>query len=302
MIKYSYAVPLLGWPISYPNVMRIDLTRAGVLAALIAVLAQTGGAQATYRNTDIGRPLQIEDALAVDRYALDFHVSPIAVTLGTESSRRWSASPGLSYGLLPRTQIDFAIPVASFGRGAGGRKGIAGIDVGALYNFNAESATFPALAVRGSLLLPIGNAAPASAHPVIAALATRALAGFRVHLNARYAFRDEPLEASEEDASRTANAGVVRWLTGLAADRAFPRTSLLLVAETYATQPLNAAEDVRWHVGTGLRYQLNPRVTADLGLSGRITGPERSWSLTFGLGRVTAVRSLLPGVGPWGGR
>lgn len=280
----------------------IDLRYAVVAASLLVASAQTAGAQQTYRNTDRGRPLGVEDATALARYALDIHISPVALTLGTDSSRQWSASPGVSYGLLPRTQIDVTVPVASIGRGDGRRTGIAGIDVGALYNFNAESATFPALAVRGSLLLPIGNAAPASAHPVVAALATRAVAGFRVHLNARYAFRDEPLAAPAEDSRRTANAGVVRWLTGIAADRAFPRTSLLLIAETYATRPLNAAADVRWHVGTGLRYQLNPRVTADLGLSGRITGPERSWSLTFGLGRVTAVRSLLPGAGPWGGR
>lgn len=282
--------------------IRIEPKWAVVAAILFAASAQIAAAQVTYRNTTRGRPLQIEDATALDRYALDIHVSPVALTLGTDSSRRWSASPGLSYGLLPRTQIDITVPLASIGRGAGRRTGIAGVDVGALYNFNAESATFPALAVRGSVLLPLGSAAPASAHPAMAALATRALAGFRVHLNAQYAFRDQPRKLSAEEASRTASAGVVRWMTGIAVDRAVPRRSMLLIAETYASQPLDDSEDVRWHVGTGFRYQLTPRVTADLGVSARITGPERLWSLTFGLGRVTAIRSLLPGVGPWGGR
>lgn len=282
--------------------IRIDPKWARVGAILLVVSAQTTAAQVTYRNTDIGRPLQVEDATALDRHALDIHVAPVSLALGADSSRRWSVRPGLNYGLLPRTQVDIAVPVASTGSESDRRIGVAGIDLGALYNFNVETATFPALAVRGSVLLPVGRAGPASAHPVVAALATRALAGLRVHLNARYAFRDEPRAASAEALTRTENAGVVRWMTGLAADRAFPRRSMLLMAETYATQPLNSAENVRWHVGAGLRYQLSPRVTADVGVSGRVTGPQRSWSLTLGLGRVTAVRSLLPGVGPWGGR
>lgn len=284
------------------SVIRTGPLCAGVTAILLAAFAQVAAAQVTYRNTDIGRPLRVEDATALDRYALDVHISPVTFAWGADSSRQWSASPGLSYGLLPRTQIDIAIPLASTGRGTDRRTGIAGLDIGALYNFNAETTTFPAFAMRGSMLLPVGEAGPASAHPVVAALATRALAGFRVHLNGSYAFRDETLDISAEEERRTADAGVVRWLTGIAVDRTLPRRSMLLIVETSASQPLDPAEDVLWNIGAGLRYQLTPRVTADLGISARLTGPERLWSLTFGLGRVTAVRSLLPGVGPWGGR
>lgn len=287
----------------YPHpasVIRIDL-RWPVIVAILLAAAQTAAAQVTYRNTSLGRPLRVEDATALDRYALDIHLSPVSLVLGANDSRQWSAKPGLSYGLLPRTQVDISVPVASIGRGADRRTGIAGIDIGALYNLNAESATFPALAVRGGVLLPIGSAAPASAHPVLTALATRQFVGFRVHVNAQYAFRDATLIGPGDKTSRAANASVNRWLAGFAIDRTLPRRSMLVTAETYASSPLDSAEDVRWHIGTGLRYQVTPRVTADVGVSGRITGPGRSWALTFGLGRVTAVRSLLPGMGRWGG-
>lgn len=256
----------------------------------------------TYRNTDIHRPVRVEDATALDRYALDVHISPVSMTLGSDRSRQWSATPGLSYGLLPRTQIDISVPVASTGSGGSRRTGIAGLDLGALYNFNAETATFPAIAVRASVLLPVGPAGPVSAHPAVTALVTRTLAGFRVHFNGQYTFRDQPVDVSPEEASRAADAGIARWMTGVAVDRTFPRRSMLLIAETFASRPLGSAEDVFWRVGTGLRYQATPRVAADLGVSARMTGPERLWSLRVGLSRATSVRSLLPGVGPWGGR
>ncbi len=279
-----------------------SLRNAVVATILLAGVARVTTAQATYRNTDIGRPLRIEDAIALDRYALDMHLAPLSFAWSRNRVRQWSVTPGATYGLLPRTQVDIAIPFTSVDDAGARRSGLAGINLGALYNFNTESATLPALAARGSILLPVGGVGPASSHPVLAAVATRSLAGLRLNLNAQYAFLAQPPGTTAAQARRTADAGVVRWLVGIAADRAFPRRSLLLGAEAYASQPLDETQRARWHVATGLRYQLTPRVTADLGVTARISGLERPWSFTFGLSRVTAIRSLRPGLGPWGGR
>lgn len=268
------------------------------MTALAVVFCANAEAQMTYRNTDIGRPLRMEDAVALDRYALDLYLSPVAFAWSGDR-RGWVVTPGATYGLLSRTQIDVRVPLSTMSGGDGGGNGLAGVYLGALRNLKGESGMIPALAVRGSILLPVGNAGPASAHPALAALATRTFAGMRVHFNAQYSFRDRPGTVTPEEARRTADAGVVRWVTGAAIDRVFPRRSLLLTAETYATQPLDETLDSQWNVGTGLRYQLSPRLTADLSISTNITGPPRAWSLRFGLGRVAAIRSLLPGVGPW---
>ena len=269
------------------------------VAAAVSFAFSTGTeAQATYRNTDIGRPLRLEDAVPLDRYALDLHVSPVALAW-SDGARWWAVTPGATYGILPRTQIDVSVPVASSDWGAGRRTGLAGVNLGALRNLMRERSMLPAVAVRGSVLLPLGSAGPASTHPSLAALATRTLRLVRVHGNAQYSFRDSR-DATADEARRTAAAGVVRWRTGVAVDRAFPRRSLLLAAETYATQPLDESRDAHWTVGAALRYQLTAAVTADLGLSVQVSGPERPWSLNLGLGRVTAIRSLMPGLGPWG--
>lgn len=274
---------------------------AGAATALLVVFCASAEGQVTYRNTDMARPVRIEDAVAFARYALDLYLSPVAVTW-RDGEQGLAVTPGATYGLMSRTQIDLRIPVSVTSAGDSGETGIGGVYLGVLRNLKTEGAVVPALAVRGSVLLPVGNAGPASAHPALTALATRTIAGTRIHFNAQYSFRDQPRTLTREETTRTARAGVVRWMTGVSIDRALPRRSLLLTAETYASQPLDETLDSQWTVGTGLRYQLSAGLTVDLGISTNFTGPDRVWSLTFGIGRVTAVRSLLPGVGPWGGR
>ena len=273
---------------------------AGAATALLVVFCASAEAQVTYRNTDIARPVRIEDAVAFARYALDLYLSPVAVTW-RDGEQGLGVTPGATYGLMSRTQIDLRIPVSITSAGDSGETGISGVYLGVLRNLKTEGAVVPALAMRGSVLLPVGNGGPASAHPALSALATRTIGGTRIHVNAQYSFREQPLTSTPEEARRTARAGVVRWVTGVALDRALPRRSLLLTAETYASQPLDDTLNSQWIVGTGLRYQLSVGLTVDLGISTDLTGPDRVWSLTFGIGRVTAVRSLLPGVGPWGG-
>lgn len=273
---------------------------AGAATALVVVFCASAEAQVTYRNTDISRPVRIEDAVPFARYALDLYLSPVAVTW-RDGGQGLAVTPGATYGLMSRTQIDLRIPVSTTSAGDSGETGIAGVYLGVLRNLKTEGVVVPALAVRGSVLLPVGNAGPASVHPALAALATRTIAGTRIHFNAQYSFRDQPRTLTPEETLRTARAGVVRWMTGVAIDRALPRRSLLLAAEVYASQPPDETLDSQWSAGTGLRYQLSTSLTVDLGISTNLTGPDKAWALTFGIGRLTAVRSLLPGVGPWGG-
>lgn len=278
---------------------RKRLRCAGAGTALLVAFCASAEAQVTYRNTDILRPVRIEDAGATARYALDLHLSPVTVTW-SDGEQGFAVTPGATYGLMSRTQIDLRIPVLMTPAADSRATGISGVYLGVLRNLKTEGAVAPALAVRGSVLLPVGNAGPASAHPALTAIATRTVAGTRIHVNAQYSFRDQPPTLTQDAIRRTVQAGVVRWMTGVAIDRTLPRQSLLWTAETYAAQPLDETLDSQWHLGAGLRYQVNARLTADLGISTNLTGPERVWSLTFGVGRVTAVRSLLPGLGPWG--
>lgn len=272
------------------------MTRSAILArtALLGVVllaASSASAQTDYYNTDRGRPIRVEDAYATERFALDLHLAPLSVER-RGGRTAWSLDPEIAYGLLPRTQVEIGVPVAYRDAGEAQRFGLAGIDLSALYNFNVETRSWPALAVRAGALLPVGRFAPENTHPYVRGMATRRYRGARVHANVGYAFGDEPTTTEAGERSR--------WMSGLAVDKAFPLRSLLVAGEVYASQPLDETAAPEWTAGAGVRYQLTPYFAFDAGLARRLTGDEPGWSFTFGLARVLGVRVLPPGVGRWG--
>jgi len=84
-------------------------------------------------------------------------------------------------------------------------------------------------------------------------------------------------------------------MAGVAADRAFPIRSLLVIADFFAEQPLADDEELEWTAEAGLRYQTSPQFNVDVGVGRRFTGGERSWFFTVGAAHAFALRSLLPG-------
>jgi hypothetical protein len=83
-------------------------------------------------------------------------------------------------------------------------------------------------------------------------------------------------------------------MAGVAVDRALPLRALLLSAGLFAEQAIRETEGVGWTAEAGVRYQVSPQFNVDLGAGRRFAGPDRSWSLTFGLAHAFAVRSLIP--------
>ena len=264
---------------------------------MIAVALTLGGtptradAQADVRNTDAGRPIQIEDAYAIDRYLLDVHVAPIAVAWARGSGAAWRVEPEVTFGLVPRTQIEVGAPVAFRDETVG----LAGVNVSALYNLNAETTSRPALAVRGGVLMPIGQLAPARTYPSLKAIMTRTFDWARMNVNAHYTFGTAPVEDVAADAPE-----VRRWLVGGAVDRSFVQQTVLLMAETFMEQPLDDAADPVWTVGAGLRYHVTPSWAIDAGIGTAVNGNARPVFLTFGIARSMAIRMLMPGMGRWG--
>ena len=279
--------------------------------------------QITYRNTQSGRPVGTEDAYAVDRYSLDLHLAPVSVERSSGGEYRWAGNPEMIYGILPRTQIEVGVPLV-YRSDEEPNIGVAGVNLGALYNFNAETRFWPALAFRAGVLLPAGGLGPSTAHPSVTLLGTRSLRGFRVHVNTRYTFRDEPVSVPDPlvpvtsvvspvaaqsvgialpgAVGQVGAAGLSRWSTGVAVDRSFPFASLLVAAEAFAVRPFGVDQVAQWNAGLGARYQLTANMTADAGVARRLTGPDQAWSISLGFGRTIGVRSILPGFGRWGER
>ena len=272
--------------------------------ALHLAPAAAAHAQTDYYNTDRGRPVQIEDAYAAERYAFELKLAPVKVEW-TRGESSWGIEPEIAYGLLPRTHLELGVPIAFGGAEAGERRsGVAGLEVSLMHNFNAETRTLPALGLRADVLAPVGPLAPDRTYATFTGMLTRTFRWMRVHLNGQVTAGAEPkLVASPspigpvlvEDPRENAEE-LSRWLAGIAIDKAFPLSSVLLTGELYGRRPLvRTSDDVELFAGTGVRLQASPTLALDLGVGRRVDSSEGPWYVTFGTAYAFGVRSLMPG-------
>ncbi|HEX2081475.1 MAG TPA: transporter [Longimicrobium sp.] len=260
---------------------------AAVLA--MGAAARPAAAQTDYYNTDKGRPVQVEDAYAVERYAFELQLAPVRLEREGGGAYTWEVAPELAYGILPRTQLEVGFPLVfrDGGEDGGGAEGLGGIEVAALHNLNVETRTLPAFAVGAEVLLPVGGLGPDRAYTSLKGIATRTFSWARFHLNGQYT------PGSDEDEDDEVGEAS-RWMAGIAVDRAFPLRSLLVTADLFAEQPLADDAEPAWTAEAGFRYQTSPQFNIDFGVGRRFAGGEQGWFLTFGAAHAFAVRSLLP--------
>ncbi len=242
-----------------------------VLAIMVAGLAPAlVHAQTDYYNLDAGRPLRVEDALVVERHALEWQMAPIRLSGGRGLRSALSLEPEVAWGALPRMQVEVGLPM-TLTRTPGSPRGISGLDVSVLYAINTESVSWPGLALSVGTLFPVGPLAADRAYTEIRGIATRTMTHGRLHLNAGVTPAARSAAAPEEFA---------RWRVGLAADHAFVVHSALLGAEVNVEEPL-AGRGVQWSTGAGMRYQVDPRSALDVGV-GRRFGDTGEWYVTMG--------------------
>lgn len=265
-------------------------------AAVCTALPRFAGAQTDYFNTDRGRPLHVQDAVTIERYAFELQAAPIRWSRMPGAQVVWSVEPELAYGIFPRTQIELGVPVfVTEGFEGGPRSGVGAVHVSVLHALNVETLGFPALALHAAALIPAGDFGPRRAYPTVGALATRTTSFGRIHLNAdgtlgrRIASDDERLSGSRE----AGHEDLARWQAGVAVDRALPLRSMLIGAEVVARQPLIVGTEVDWLAGAGIRWQLDPRWALDAGLA-RSLGEDVEWSLTLGAARSFGLIRFFP--------
>lgn len=242
---------------------------AVVLLTAIAVPA-AARAQTDYYNLDAGRPLRVEDALVIERHAFEWQIAPLRFSGARGRKTAFAVEPELAWGVFPRTQFEIGVPVHS--AGVGGRTlGAAGVDVSLLYALNAETLTWPALALSVGAVVPAGPFGPEQTLVTLGGIATRTMSAGRVHVNASVTPGAET-RGGASDASR--------WRVGLGADRTFVVQSTLLGADVVAEQAVEGGE-VEWSAAVGMRRQVGPRSAVDLGVGRRFaTGGE--WFVTAG--------------------
>ena len=267
--------------------------RRALRSAVFAVAAAGGvvpgrlAGQTDFYNTDEARPVRIEDAYQTERYAFELQFAPLRLERESGGVYTWEVEPEVAYGILPRTQVEVALPLALVDAGGEGqRNGLAGIRISALHNLNVETA-FPALGIAGSVLLPVGGLAPDEAYGTVKGLATRTFRWARFHANAEYTVGSAPGE--REDAGELS-----RWMAGVAVDRTFPLRSALVTADVFVEQALDDEADLRWTAEAGLRRQVSPVLAFDAGVGRRFAGDGQGWFVTLGSAYAFGIRSLIP--------
>lgn len=262
-------------------------TRVLALAAALSAAVAPAGAQTDYYNTDAARPVRVEDAYPVERYAFEAQVAPLRLERLSGGVYNWEFEPELAYGILPGTHLEVGLPLV-FTDGAAGEEsfGVGGVDVSLFRNLNVETRTLPAFAIVAEALLPLGSHSPDRVYPSLKGIATRTYGFARFHVNGAFTFGSEPdADADVGEASR--------WMAGVAVDRTFPLRSALLIADVFVEKPLHEGDDHRWTAEVGTRYQLNPFFALDAGIGRRFAGDEQGWFVTFGAARVFAIRALM---------
>ena len=289
-----------GANVPYRRWNKSTLVRVCGLTGLLCLVVSPLRAQTDYYNTDRGRPVQIEDAYVTERHEFELKLAPVRLERAKGGVYNWGVEPEIAYGILPRTQVEFGIPLAYQEIGSERRYGVAGLDLSVMHNFNVETETWPALAVRADFIAPVGNLGPSRPHASFTSMGTRTFHWARFHLNAQYtAGRSESVSAVTPGQT-TAFSGpgaldLSRWLVGGAIDKTYPLRALLLTAEFYGREPLEQTESVEYSTGGGTRYQVSPTFAIDGGVGRRLNGPSQGWYITFGTAYAFGIQSLFHG-------
>ncbi len=273
-----------------------------VLACSLALVTSTQrlAAQTDYYNTDAGRPVQIEDAYATERYAFEMKLAPVRLERLRGGVYNWAVEPELAYGILPRTHIEVELPLAYTDLGGNrSRSGIAGLDLSLFHNLNVETRTLPALGIRADLQFPVGALGPDRTYASLKGIATRTYTWARFHVNGQYTFGSRQENQPTQSGTVTVSGGagaieVSRWLAGIAIDKTFPLRAMLVTADLFARQPIVEEEKVDYNIGAGIRYQVSPKWAIDGGVGRRLNSPGQGWFATFGTAYAFGLRSLMP--------
>jgi hypothetical protein len=245
--------------------------------ALLVGLASAATADALdHKNLDEGRPLRLEDAypIAHGEFAIE---AGAGFTLQRRGADRGLFPVELLYGPLPNLQVGVGTVLSTDPREIDDRPKSGDLRLSALYNFNQETISLPAFAVKLGLDAPTG----VSAHGFgveAKGIVTKSIERLSLHLNAGYEF----ITSSREDE----RDGRYKLAIGASYPIGAPRfTRATLVGDVFAEQSLHRGEPTTVGTEVGFRYQLTPRIVWDVSVGTEFAGPaERSrFSFTTGL-------------------
>ena len=240
---------------------RIVLT---VIAAVGLLLMPLPGLALDHDNLDPNRPIGMEDAYAIPKGEIGME-GGVRFNDRREGRPSVTFQPQIIYGAFDNTQIEIQGDLMSDPNTLIGAAKSGDLHVGVLYNFNTETISLPAFAVRLAVELPTGVNSK-SVDTQMTGILTRSFGRLRVHLNAGYTVLGAP-QGQERP-------GAYRAVAAVSYPLGYPTSfSDTLIASLYTRE--SDLRGQRNHTGfeIGLRHQLSSRLVLDGGLGTEFVGP-----------------------------
>jgi hypothetical protein len=178
--------------------------------------------------------------------------------------------PVLEWGVWKNTQVAVESDLIA---GNGDRTGSGNVTIEGLYNFNTETLTLPALAIKGEVDFPTGKSAE-GVDTTLKFIATKTVSKNldsldRVHLNAAWMHNAESQEDERDD----------HYMLGLGYSRRIDADAILVADYIFEQE---RQEDVDIHlIELGVRYQCTPLSVIAAGIGTGIAEDSPDLRVTF---------------------
>jgi hypothetical protein len=236
-----------------------------LLIAVLVVTLATGEVYAIdHTNLDEGRPLRLEDAYAIAEDEIALEVGG-GFTLQRRGSNRGVFPAEVLYGAYPNLQVALGTTLSTAPRDIDDRPKAGDLQMSALYSFNQETISLPALALKVGVDTPTGIEARGYGIE-LKGIITKSIERLSLHLNAGYEFLTST--------SRDERAGRYKLALGASYPIGAPQfTRATLVGDVFAEQSTRRGESTFVGVEVGVRYQLTPWMVWDVGIGTEFAGP-----------------------------
>jgi hypothetical protein len=230
-------------------------------------------------NLDKNRPVQIEDAYPIAKGEIALEGGARFVDQ-RQGKTRFVFQLQVLYGAFYNTQLEIGGDLLTEPTTVEGAEKSEDLRLGALYNFNTETLSLPALAVKLDLEFPTGVRSK-GVDGALTGILTRSFGRWRTHLNAAYT-----VVGSAQGRERN---GFYRFVAGVSYPLGYPaRFRQTVIADVFTRQSDLSGGRNPTGVEAGLRYQLSSRIVLDGGIGTEFAGPPDRSALFGTLGLSVA--------------
>lgn len=248
-----------------------------VLNAATVLGASGAAAQTDHLNLEEGIPTQVEDAYPTAFRNREFQIGP-RYERADGGGNRVQLDPRIEIGPLRNTQLAITVPVLL---GSADQTGSGDIQVDALYNFNTEGLSLPALSLGAQADFPTGEGRQ-GVDAQFKFLATKSISNrlARLHLNVIYARAGDPSPSERRNRYRA----ILGYSGRFGPD-------MILVADAVREQLREEGANSNV-VELGLRRQMTPLIVLALGIGAGIGEESPDVRITLGLQRTLTFFSF----------